>query len=1091
LPEKRRQTRTAFRKSAEKSTAQKPQEKRKENDRATKDLVVVGIGASAGGLEAFQQFLKNLPVDTGKAFVLIQHLDPTHKSSLVEILSRSTRMPVQEAEGNAPLKPDHVYVIPPNSFMTISEGRLQLTSRNQISGAAPYPIDRFLESLAQEFKERAIGVILSGTASDGTRGLKAIKANGGITFAQDEKSAKYPDMPRNAGVVADFIMSPDRLAQELGKIIQPVYAAGIQREKREKQRKSATQQSPLEEIFTILRKSSGVDLSNYRGTTMERRVLRRMSLMKQHSLKDYVEYLRKTSSEVHALYRDIFIHVTTFFREPEKYDWLKAQIYPRILKAKSPREPIRVWVVGCSSGEEVYSLAITLLEFLGVQASDALLQIFGSDIDPEIVEFARRGIYPHSIEQDVSAERLKKFFTKTNDHYQINKNVRELCVFAKHDVLGDPAFSRVDLISCCNVLIYFTPDSQANLFKTFHYALKSPGYLILGKSEAVPMRSGLFEQIDKTHRIYMRKQAPQSEMPPFSKRTTRQMVAQYESNEKPASVFDIQKAADNLALQEYDHRGLVIDSKQNILHFRGDVSAFLKPSSGEASLTLGRILSEELWLPLRGMIEASKKRQTRQQKKITTSMNHSLTDLTLEVIPFAHPGSGERFYLILIKDTTSDKTKKLTSERKNGKDKGDGRNRYVLSLERELTDVKGYMRFNAQQQDAINSQLNFANEELQSANEELQSLNEELETSKEELESGNEELNTLNEELRNRNMQLTSLNSQMAELAELNEAILRTMREPLLLLDSDLMIKSANRAFYHTFKTTKSETENLYLYELGHKQWDIAKLRTGIEEVLSKRSDLRDYEVESDFPVIGHRIMSLNGSRILQKEGKEELILLSIEDITHRKELSAALHIKIQEIHHRIKNNLQVISSLLNMQGHMQGNPEITQALRDSQNRIKSMALIHEKLYVSNHEGKIVFKEYVLDLLASIFRSLGLDKAKISTKVDVKDVFLDMDVAVPCGLILNELVTNSLIHAFNADDGGQIRIEMKPEIQNDGRSVYNFVFSDNGAGLPAEIHPENAESMGLKIVWLLTRQIGGTLTIDRKKGTSFRIELPA
>jgi two-component sensor histidine kinase len=259
--------------------------------------------------------------------------------------------------------------------------------------------------------------------------------------------------------------------------------------------------------------------------------------------------------------------------------------------------------------------------------------------------------------------------------------------------------------------------------------------------------------------------------------------------------------------------------------------------------------------------------------------------------------------------------------------------------------------------------------------------------------------------------------------------------------------------------------------------------------VLSKRSELRDYEVESDFPIIGHRIMSLNGSRILQKEGKEELILLSIEDITDRKELD--LEIKIQEIHHRVKNNLQVIASLLNIQSYSENNPEIRSALLESQNRIKSMALIHERLYVSNQEGKIVFKEYVSDLLANIFRSLGLDKVKISTKVDVKDVFLDMDVAVPCALILNELVTNSVLHAFGRRDGGQIRIEMKPEIQNDGGNVFKFVVSDNGVGLPATINPEHAESMGLKIVTLLTRQIGGTLKVDRKNGTTFRIEFPA
>ncbi len=405
---------------------------------ANRRFPIVGIGASAGGLEAFTELLRHLPGKTGMGFVLVQHLAPRHESFLTELLSRSTEIPVTEVKEGMAVEPDHVYVIPPNTNMTIGNGVLHLMPRP----AAPVlhlPIDYFLRSLAEDRKTASIGVILSGTASDGTLGMKAIRAEGGITFAQDEQSAKYYDMPRHAisaGCV-DFVLSSAGIAKELARISQHPYLAQLEIEK--------AQASLLPEgedytrkIFTLLRKASGVDFSGYRETTLKRRIRRRMMLLKIHGLGEYVRYLRDNASEIMALYQDVLIPVTGFFRDPKLFEALKSRVLPRIIKGSAPDSPIRVWVAGCSTGEEAYSLAICLLEFLGDKASSVPVQLFATDLSEKAIEKARAGIYPENIAADVSADRLRRFFLKLDRGYQVNKTVRDVCVFARQDLTRDP-----------------------------------------------------------------------------------------------------------------------------------------------------------------------------------------------------------------------------------------------------------------------------------------------------------------------------------------------------------------------------------------------------------------------------------------------------------------------------------------------------------------------------------------------------------------------------------------------------------------------------------------------------------------------------
>ena len=461
---------------------------------------IVGVGASAGGFEAFRELLKALPSDTGLALVLVQHLDPGHESLLAKLLSKATTMPVAEVEEGMTVEPNHVYVIPPNKTMGITNGTLHLMARGEPM-TKHLPIDYFLASLAADRGNRAIGVILSGTASDGTMGLKAIKSEGGITFAQDIKSAKYDGMPRSAiaaGCV-DFVLPPEGIASELARIGRHPYL-GIEPPAQAEELVD-DRDDELRKIFVVLQRATGVDFTYYKYSTIKRRIARRMLLHKLESLKQYLQFLHDDPAEPAALCEDILIHVTGFFREPEAFQALAERIFPKILDTKPPGESIRVWVPGCSTGEEAYSVAMVLLECLGDRVSSMPIQIFGTDISAVSIEKARAGVYSESSLGEVSQERLRRFFVKVESGFQIAKSLREMCVFARQDLAQDPPFSRLDLISCRNVLIYMGPVLQKKVMGIFHYALKPTGFLMQGKSESIGGFADLFTVIDREHKI--------------------------------------------------------------------------------------------------------------------------------------------------------------------------------------------------------------------------------------------------------------------------------------------------------------------------------------------------------------------------------------------------------------------------------------------------------------------------------------------------------------------------------------------------------------------------------------------------------------
>ncbi|HEY1662640.1 MAG TPA: chemotaxis protein CheB [Verrucomicrobiae bacterium] len=968
--------------------------RRKLSGALPRSFPIVGIGASAGGLEAVTQLLEDLPADTGMAFVVVQHLDPTHESALAQLLARATDMPVVEAKNNLRLEANRVHVIPPNKTITLAQKRLKLSPRRD-GQENRLPIDHFLCSLAEEEGADSIGIILSGNGSDGTAGLQAVKAAGGIVFAQDNKSAKFQPMPASAiasGCV-DFVMPPQKMAAELTRIAKQLREAPAVPEHEMGQPEKA-----FEEILILLRQRTAVDFTFYKHATIRRRLHRRMMLHKMESMKDYCGYLRSHAAEIEELFNDILIHVTGFFRDTAVFRILRKKTFPRLLRGKSRNEAIRIWIPGCSTGEEIYSLAISLLEAMNDKKVHHAVQIFGTDINDKGLERARVGIYPESIQADVSQERLRKFFTRREGGFRVNKTIREMCIFARQNLAMDPPFSNLDLISCRNVLIYLGPMLQRKVLPTFHYALRPGGLLMLGVSETVGVFSDLFALVDNKAKIYSKKSV-QTPVVRFSPAISGAKIFSdgdlSGAAQMTPAIPDVQRQADRIVLTGYSPAGVIINKHLEVLQFRGRTGLFLEHPHGEASFNLLKMTREGLLLALRATIARAMKDNTRaRQERVRVRQNGHSLECTIEVIPFSVPPSPEKFYLVLFGSKTVSvvkEKKKLPGGKPFSARVSDGRE--LANLREELAATRDSLQTIIEEQEATNEELRSANEEIMSSNEELQSTNEELETAKEELQSTNEELTTLNDELESRNAELEQVNNDLhnllasvnipviilnsdlrirrftlmaeklfklipadigrpitdiaipLEISDLErqvrdvleslapkdfekrdkngrwwsvriraykttehkidgvvialmdidllkgnmekisrgrdyaEAIVNTVREPLLVLDDKLIVKSANEVFYRKFKTAAEDTIDWRIYELGNGQWNIPRLRTLLEEILVTNSSFNDFEVEHTFPAIGKKKMLLNARRLNFQDGGGEMILLAIEDI--------------------------------------------------------------------------------------------------------------------------------------------------------------------------------------------------------------------
>ncbi len=963
------------------------QEKDRVHQESSKFLYV-GVGASAGGLDALKKFLSNIPKDNGMAYIIVQHMDPNQKSGLVNILSRSTYMEVNQIEDGTKVMPEHVYVIPPNKDLGILDGNLQLMEPTEPHGLR-LPIDYFFTSLGQDQRDKSVGIILSGFGSDGSNGLKVIKANGGICIAQDPSTAGSESMPNsaiNTGLV-DMVLTPEEMSEKLisynnssTKILKEILSP-----------EDGTIQA-LRKIFILIRNRTGQDFSQYKKNTINRRIGRRMNIHQIDDITQYLRYLQQTPNEIDLLYNEFLINVTNFFRDPDAFESLKNGALMKLIEEKNDGEVLRVWVPGCSSGEEIYSIAIIIKELLDKTHKHLEVQIFGTDLDENAIKKARSGTYSN-IAEEITPERLNNFFYKKDGLYTIKKEIRDMVIFSIHNVITDPPFTQLDLISCRNLLIYLEVKAQEKVLSNFRYALKKDGILFIGPSENIGEFFDSFSVVENKWKIYksVKSNTMRFNHIPIRKTNYLQPLAYRDTkfdlnnpNQQNNDMNIVNIAEENL-IDLYAPPSAVINKGGDILYIHGRLGEYLEPSEGKAHMNILDMARNGLKSVLSTVIQNA---ISNNRKVISEDVNveneYKNQFIKLTVTPLKDSENIRGLLIVSFEESSQENKIKLNFDNKS--------NNQIKALANELKITKERLNKTIEDLTTSNEELKSANEELQSMNEESQSTNEELETSKEELQSINEELTTVNTELQIKIDELTHINDDMTNLFnstdiaiifvdnKLNirrftnestkliklinsdigrplsdistnirysdlvydikdviskvilkekevkttdnkwykvritpyktsnniidgatvtfvdisylkniqekiqsardyaENIINTIREPLLVLDSDLKVISANKSFYEKFKLKKTDAEGVKLYNLGDNEWDIPSLRNLLEDILPKNNDMKDYELENDFSKIGHKKFLLNARRIYRGDIGTQLILMAMEE---------------------------------------------------------------------------------------------------------------------------------------------------------------------------------------------------------------------
>lgn len=953
-------------------------------------FLIVGIGASAGGLEAMEEFFHHMPPGNGMAFVVVSHQHAGHVSLLPSLLSKCTAMPVMEATDGMPVEPNRVYLAPGGTNMASLHGTLHLMEPPS-QERVPLPIDYFFRSLAEDQKQRAVGIILSGTGTDGTLGLRAIKAESGMTIAQDPQSAKYQGMPRSAitaGVV-DVVQPADQMSEPLR-----AYARSLTKPALPLPEQDASQ--TLQKIFILLRDRTGNDFSLYKENTIHRRIERRMNVHQIENLKQYLRFVVANPHELDVLFQELLIGVTSFLRDPQAFEVLAQKVLPSLVEGKAENATLRLWVAGCSTGEEAYSLAILIREYLTQRKLRLTLQIFASDLDSRAIETARAGLYPVGIAGDIAPERLQRFFTKEDSSYRVKKEIRDLVVFATHNILTDAPFTKLDLLSCRNLLIYLEAKAQQRILPLFQYALKPNGILFLGSSETIAGFESLFTVIDRKWKLFRRTTEPgifpRLERFPsgLMKRTTEtrgEAVAPLTTT-RPASIPDL---IQQLLVSRYAPAAVIVNGRGEVVYIHGHTGAYLEPAPGQPTHHLIEMAREGLQHDLALALHQAAGREeevVRHGLRVRANGDVILVNVTVKRI--AEPEALQGLFLVTFRQVRADKTAarkgapaRLAAPLKKSES----------GLMRELQFTKQRLQRTIEELQTSNEELKSTNEELQSTNEELQSTNEELETAKEELQSLNEELVTVNSELQGKLDALADANDDLQNLLNSTEvatifldnelhikrftseakrvssliasdvgrplsdiaskltydrlsedaqdvlqtlvikerevrtsdgswfvmrilpyrtakntidglvltfldvtknkqaeqvvqaahgfaaSIVETVREPLLVLDDQLRVVSANQSFYRTFQVRPREVEQQLLYHLCNGAWNIPDLRSLLEEILPERTSFQDFVVDQTFPHIGRKVLALNGRRLEQETAQPGRILLAMEEV--------------------------------------------------------------------------------------------------------------------------------------------------------------------------------------------------------------------
>lgn len=974
---------------------------------SNREFPVVGIGASAGGLKALEEFFKHLPEETGAAFLVVQHLAPDRESMIAKILSKSTGMVVKDAENDMQLEPNTIYTKPPNFDMAVSGRTIRLVKREKGSSL---PVDRLLRSMAEELKEKAVGVILSGSGTDGTLGIKEIKGAGGMVIVQNPDEAEYDGMPESARQTGQFdlLLSVGEMGKALLRFFQHPY-----QHRRAEPEPEPPARDALKSILKIVHSRTGHDFSRYKKSTVNRRIERRLAVNGIDSLEHYERYLRKDPGEVDALFKDLIINVTSFFRDAEAFEHLKDNAIVPLVREMDEDDLVRVWVPGCATGEEAYSIGILFMEAMDEEQKRLKVKVFGTDINLDSIETAREGIYPENIAENVEAKRLKRFFNKKDGRYRVDTRLREMMIFSIHDINRDPPFSRVDLVSCRNLLIYMESDLQKKIMPMLHYSLKPGGYLFLGSSEGVGSLTDMFSPVDRKWKIFQvedgdfqrqfriqdfdfsspdreRRKKSEREMQEREKGKRRRQDREEEPEEgeyvsRDHLKKDMRQLMEQTMLARFAPSGVIVDTHNEIQYFHGDTSSYLRPPRGEPRFDLLEMARPELRATMSaGINQTRKKKRQTTYEDISVRGNGKIVDISF--IPLSSRTIEKKLLLITFHE----------KERKNGEEAQEvsegGANSRMADLEQELYSTRQDLQATIEELETSNEELKSSNEELQANNEELQSTNEELDTSREELQSTNEELETVNAELQKKNEEMEAINDDIKnmfantnigtvildtdlrvkrftppaqklfnliekdigrELADIAtkleyetleqdaqhvldslekrekeirtrdrnwfimrmfpyrssdnviqglvinftdatelkhkeqeaveaklqaEAVLQTTRQPLLVLDESLKVLSANQAFAEAFKVKKEDTEGRRIYNLGKGQWEIPELKKLLEEIIPENTEFKDYEVEHDFPHIGHKTMLVDARRIDRGEDRPYLILMGFEE---------------------------------------------------------------------------------------------------------------------------------------------------------------------------------------------------------------------
>jgi two-component system CheB/CheR fusion protein len=863
---------------------------------STKRFPMVGMGASAGGLEALKGFFSGVPEDSGMAYIVVVHMTPKHPSMLPSLLQSVTRIPVATAEDGQTIQPNRIYVIPPDSEIAVYKGKIQLLEMMRI-GVVALPIDRFLRSLALDQGSNAAAIILSGTGTDGTLGVKEIKAHDGLVLVQSEESAGYSGMPRSAvgtGLV-DMVLPPQKMPNKL------VQYFTHSKESLDWRSTAAAddQQEWLNKIFAILRGQIGHDFSAYKVNTVLRRISRRMGLNQIDSNEKYVRYLRENSREVETLFRELLIGVTSFFRDAESFDVLKASVLPELLRQMTEGDTFRAWIPACSSGEEVYSLAIVLRECLDHSDKPINLQLFGTDIDNYAIDKAREGLYPASIAADVGAERLARFFIKGGDFFRISKQIRDLVIFSVQDVLKDPPFSRLNLLCCRNLLIYLDGDAQKKLLPLFRYTLKPGGILVLGSAETIGGATSLFEAVDKKRKIFRRREVPQAmqQLVDFPSGPSTMEPAHGPSATVPAAQkFNIAQTVQKTILDQFGPTAVLVDAKGEILYIHGRAGKYLEIPSGLPTQNILDQAREGLRIDLSSAFRSARaagKQITR--TKIGVKTNGDVQMINLHVCPQQLPKEIAGCFLVVFEDIEIEP--KASVSEPGHRDEALVDFSRIADLERELQNTRESHQTTIEELESSNEELKSTNEELQSANEELQSTNEELESSKEELQSLNEELQTVNAELQGKVEELSAAHDDMRNL--LNSTEIATI-----FVDNDMRIRR--------FTSEATTIVNLIQSDIGrplrHVMTNLGYdgMIKDLSEVLERLSP-RDIEVQTT----GGKWYTMRIMPYRTTDNRIDGAVLTFTDIDSQKKAQETSKATIRELEHA----RELVRSIFDMNG--------------------------------------------------------------------------------------------------------------------------------------------------------------------------------